>query len=77
MLHVAVYQASGGRIEGVCGIGVDLLATSRELTRSTMARSNGGKHTHGLLTLGLYIILQIHNHHNLSHRYFINYTTKT
>ncbi len=34
---VAAYQASGCRLEGVCGFGVDPLATSRELTQQWLA----------------------------------------
>ena len=33
---VAAYQASGGRLEGVCEFGVDPLATSRELTQQRL-----------------------------------------
>ncbi len=34
---VAAYQVSGGRLQGVCGFGVDPLATSRELTQQRLA----------------------------------------
>ncbi len=45
MLLRHVYQVSDGRLEGVCRFGVNLLAISRELTRSTTASSNGVEHS--------------------------------